>query len=65
MALQGGAASYDVNRDGTLAPVSGTVRNGRSGTCWIVLTDNQRYAYTTKRDEQMTSPAIGPIRVAN
>jgi len=46
-ALQGGAASYDVNRDGRLAPVSGTVRNGRSDTCWIVLTDNQRYAYTT------------------
>jgi len=47
-ALQGGAASYDVNhKDGTLTPVSGTVRNGRSDTCWIVLTDNQRYAYAT------------------
>jgi 6-phosphogluconolactonase (cycloisomerase 2 family) len=46
-ALQGAAASYDVNRDGTLAPVSGSVRNDRSDTCWIVLTDNQRFAYAT------------------
>ena len=44
---QGAAASYDVNKDGTLSPVSGTVRNNRSDTCWIVLTDNQRFAYTT------------------
>jgi 6-phosphogluconolactonase (cycloisomerase 2 family) len=47
LALQGAAASYDVNRDGTLAPVSGSVRNNRSDTCWIVLTDDQRFAYTT------------------
>lgn len=46
-ALQGGAAAYDVNRDATLTPVGPTVRNGRSDTCWIVLTDNQRFAYTT------------------
>ena len=33
VALQGGAASYDINKDGTLAPISGTVRNFRSDTC--------------------------------
>jgi 6-phosphogluconolactonase (cycloisomerase 2 family) len=27
--------------------VSGTVRNNRSDTCWIVLTDDQRFAYAT------------------
>jgi len=47
VAMEGAAASYDVNKDGTLSPVSGTVRNNRSDTCWIVLTDNQRFAYTT------------------
>ena len=46
-AFQGGAASYDIDKDGTLTPVGPTVRNGRSDTCWIVLTDNQRFAYTT------------------
>jgi 6-phosphogluconolactonase (cycloisomerase 2 family) len=45
--LQGAAAAYDVQRDGTLVPVGGSVRNGRSDTCWIVLTDDQRFAYAT------------------
>lgn len=45
--LMGGAASYDVLKSGTLAPLGPTARNGRSDTCWIVNTDNGRYAYTT------------------
>jgi hypothetical protein len=45
--LQGAAAAYDVNSDGTLQPVGPSVRNGRSDTCWIVLTDDQRFAYAT------------------
>lgn len=43
---QGGAASYDVGRDGTLTPSSPTVRNGQSDTCWVVITDDNKYAYT-------------------
>jgi len=45
--LQGGAASYDVPSDGVLVPLGPTARNGRSDTCWIVNTDNGKYAYTT------------------
>lgn len=45
--LQGGAASYDVERDGTLVPLGPTARNGRSDTCWIVNTDDGKFAYTT------------------
>jgi len=45
--LQGGAASYDVPADGVLIPLGPTERNGRSDTCWIVNTDNGKYAYTT------------------
>jgi len=45
--LQGGAASYDVTNDGILVPVGPTTRNGRSDTCWVVITDSNRYAYTT------------------
>ncbi len=45
--LQGGAASYEVGRDGVLAPLGPTTRNGRSDTCWLVNTDDGRYAYTT------------------
>lgn len=44
---QGGAASYDVSRDGTLTPLGPTVRNGRNDTCWIVITDNNKFAYAT------------------
>ncbi len=45
--LQGGAASYDINNDGTLTPNGPTARDGRSDTCWLVNTDNGKYAYTT------------------
>jgi 6-phosphogluconolactonase len=45
--LQGGAASYEVLDDGTLVPISPTVRNGRSDTCWVVITDNNKFAYIT------------------
>ena len=44
---QGSAASYEIGDDGTLTPISGSVFNMRSDTCWIVLTDNGKYAYST------------------
>jgi 6-phosphogluconolactonase (cycloisomerase 2 family) len=45
--LQGGVASDDVPSDGVLIPLGPTERNGRSDTCWIVNTDNGKYAFTT------------------
>jgi len=45
--LQGGAASYEVGDDGVLTPLGPTVRNGRSDTCWVVVTDNNKFAYIT------------------
>jgi 6-phosphogluconolactonase len=44
---QGGAASYEVGDDGVLTPLGPTVRNGRSDTCWVVVTDNDKFAYIT------------------
>jgi len=46
---QGGAASYEVDeRNGTLTPIEPTSeRNGQSDTCWVVITDNGKYAYTS------------------
>jgi len=46
-AFQGWAASYEVLKDGTLKVISPTVRNGRSDTCWVVITDNQKFAFIT------------------
>ncbi len=42
---QGAASSYRVPNDGVLVPLSGPVRNNRSDTCWVVITDNNKYAY--------------------
>lgn len=49
MATQGNgaASSYEVRDDGVLVPISATVRNNRSDTCWVVITDNQKYAYVS------------------
>ena len=42
---QGAASSYEVPNTGVLVPISGPVRNNRSDTCWVVITDDNRYAY--------------------
>lgn len=45
---QGGLAAYAIDeRAGTLTPLSPTVRNGQSGTCWVAITDNNRFAFTS------------------
>jgi 6-phosphogluconolactonase (cycloisomerase 2 family) len=44
---QGAASSYRVPNDGVLVPFGGPVRNNRSDTWWVVVTDNNKYAYVT------------------
>ena len=45
---QGGLASYAIDeRTGILTPLSPTVRNGQSDTCWVAITDDNRYAFTS------------------
>jgi 6-phosphogluconolactonase (cycloisomerase 2 family) len=44
---QGAASSFRIEKDATLTPVSGNVRNTQTDTCWIVVTDNNKYAYVT------------------
>lgn len=41
----GGAASYKISSDKSLRPVNGTVDNGQTDTCWIVVTDDQKLAF--------------------
>jgi 6-phosphogluconolactonase len=43
----GHVTSYTLNGDGTLTPLSGSIPNGATDTCWIVLTDDQKIAFTT------------------
>ncbi|MFB9313802.1 lactonase family protein [Nocardioides plantarum] len=42
----GGAAVYDVD-GGQLSPLGETVGNNQTDTCWIVVTHDQRFAFTS------------------
>jgi 6-phosphogluconolactonase (cycloisomerase 2 family) len=44
---QSAMTSYTVSRDGALSVVSGSVRDFQTAACWVVITDNGRYAYTS------------------
>lgn len=44
---QGAASSFEIQKDATLTAVSGNVRNTQTDTCWIVVTENGKYAYVT------------------
>ena len=45
---QGGLASYGIDEQtGILSPLSPTVRNGQSDTCWVAITDDNKFAFTS------------------
>jgi hypothetical protein len=41
------ASSYMYSPSGDLNVISGSVHTTETAACWVVVTDNQRYAYTT------------------
>jgi hypothetical protein len=41
-----GVVSYQISSDNSLRPISGTVNNGLTDTCWIVVTKDQKLAFT-------------------
>lgn len=42
-----GVSSYNVNEAvGIISPITDSARNGQTDGCWIVITNNQTYAYT-------------------
>ena len=58
---QSAMSSYDVSRDGVLDVVSGSVRDFQTAACWVVITDNGRYAYTSNTgSSSISSYRIGP-----
>lgn len=40
------ASSYQLNPDGTITIISGSVQNGQTDTCWVVITNDGRFAFT-------------------
>lgn len=40
-------SSYEVNETGNISLITGSVGAGQSAACWVVVTNNGKYAYTT------------------
>lgn len=43
----GGASSYRIGSDASLAPISSMLMTGQRAACWAVVTKNGRYGYVT------------------
>jgi 6-phosphogluconolactonase len=54
-AANSAASSYRVSDDGSVTLVSGSVTNGQVAACWVVVTNNSRYAYTADAHNGMIS----------
>jgi 6-phosphogluconolactonase (cycloisomerase 2 family) len=54
-------SSYDVDDDGRLDLLTGTLADGQKANCWVVVTKNHRYAYTTNT----ASGSISSYRISN
>jgi len=40
------ASSYQFNQDGTITVISGSIPNGQTDVCWVLITNDGRYVYT-------------------
>ena len=55
------ASSYELFQGGSLAVISGSVPNGQTDSCWVVVTKDQRYAYTANFGSgTISSYSFGP-----
>jgi 6-phosphogluconolactonase len=53
-------SSYDVAQDGGLTTITPLAPDGQTAACWVVITKNGRYAYTTNTGSaNVSSYAIG------
>lgn len=61
-------SSYHINYNGSISLTQGPVPTGQSAACWVVLTENGRYIYTTNTASDNISsfnvhPASGHINI--
>ena len=54
-------SSYSVAGDGTITPISANVTTTETAACWVVVTKNGRYTYTTNTG----SNSISGYRIAH
>ena len=58
----GAASSYRIRRDGNLVPISVSVLNAQTATCWMAITPNGRYGYTTNNlSDTISSYKVGRL----
>lgn len=50
MSTDGSASSFTLNVDGSLTPLTVGVKNGKVEPCWVSITPDGRYAYTSNLD---------------
>ena len=44
---QGSLTSYSLARSGSLTPITASISTGGAAACWVTITENGRFAYTT------------------
>lgn len=55
----GAVSSYQLQEDGTLEVIDGSVPNTETAPCWLVVTEGGRYVYTTNTpDDSLSGYAI-------
>jgi 6-phosphogluconolactonase len=59
-------SSYDVSDDGMLHPITSSLPTHQTAACWLVVTRNGRYAYTTNTgSDSVTGLALAPSGAAS
>lgn len=59
-APNGAVSSYSLSRDGSLKLISGSLSTLQTATCWLVLSDNGRFAYAANAGSgSITGYAVG------
>ncbi len=53
--FHGRASSYGLARSGALTPIDSIAVEGQRAACWVVITNNQRYAFMTNTLSQSVS----------
>ncbi len=55
-------SSYHINYNGSISLTQGPVPTGQSAACWVVLTENGRYIYTTNTaSDNVSSYNVHPV----
>jgi 6-phosphogluconolactonase len=52
---QGSVTSYALGQGGALTPITASISTGGAATCWVIITDDNRFAYATSAGSNFVS----------